>query len=132
MGTRRSNLRLDYLYEGGAADCPRLSTTTTRLDVVVLADVSQTTEGEGSFRAEAVVEGATHALSDDLGGEDEVRGWLVFEGSAVEVDDVCYAPEIALRAFGGELAFNKPVQRNVLRTGLVVNLAGEKVASVEL
>ena len=98
----------------------------------MLADVGQATEGEGGFGAEAVVERATRTLSDDLGGEDEVRGRLVFEGSAVEVDDVGYAPEITLRAFGGVLAFNKPVRRNVLWTGLVVDLASEEVATVEL
>ena len=71
VGTRRSNLRLDYLCEGGAADRPRLSTTAVSLYVVVLADVGQTTEGDDGFGAEAVVEGAVRALPDDFGREDE-------------------------------------------------------------
>ena len=103
----------------------------TGLNVVVLADVGQATEGESGFGAEAVVEGATRALSNDLGGEDEVRGRLVFEAAAVEMEDVGDAPEITCRSFGREFTLYEPVRGDLLLGRLAVNLAGEDVAPVE-
>ena len=78
-----------------------------------------------------MVEGATRALSDDLGGEDKVRGRLVFEAAAMEVEDVGDTPKVSCRSFGRESTLYEPVRGDVLLGRLAIDLAGEDVAPVE-